>query len=451
MPEPQPTTPSGEPHRTAEAVDALAALRAALRHRTVAGPDKVDAEFDGLHADLRTHFPLLHAACERVDLPDHALLLRWPGRAADRPVVLMAHQDVVPTNPRDNWTHPPYEAVVDDGFVWGRGTLDCKGSLVAICAAVETLIADGFVPTQDVWLSFSSDEEVAGTTAPLAVAALQERGVDPWLVLDEGGMAVTGAFPGVSEPMAVIGLAEKGLVVLELTATGAGGHASTPPTPSAPAILAKAVLALEKRPAPASLPDPSVRMLERLAPLTRPPMRQVLANVDRARKPAAAALAKLGPVTAALVRTTYAITQLAGSPAQNVLASTATATVNMRVAVDDDVDTAVARVRKTVGKNVQVEVLDAYEPSPVAPIGEAYDLLEQVTAEVMPDVAPTPYVVMAATDARHFQRVWAPVYRFNPFRMTESQRNSLHNVDERLEVSSYLEGIDWYTTLLRRI
>lgn len=415
----------------------------------MAGPDKDDAEFEALHADLRTHFPRLHAACESVELADHALLLRWPGHSAERPGVLMAHQDVVPTNPRDAWTHPPYDAVVADGFVWGRGTLDCKGSLIAICAAVEQLLAEGFVPAHDVWLSFSSDEEVAGTTAPLAVAALQERGVDPWLVLDEGGMAVTGSFPGVEPPVAVIGLAEKGLVVLELTATGVGGHASMPPTPSAPAILAKAVLALEKHPAPAHLPEPSVRMLERLAPHTRPPVRQVLANVDRARGPAAALLARLGPVTAALVRTTYAVTQLTGSPAQNVLATTATATVNMRVSIDDDVETAVERVRSTVGDKIDVKVIDAYEPSGVAPTGEAFDLLEQVTAEVMPDVVRTPYVVMAATDARHFQRVWEPVYRFNPFRMSTAQRDSLHNVDERLEVSSFQEGIGWYTTLLR--
>lgn len=432
-------------------VDAVRALQAVIARRTVAGPSKEAAEFDGLHQDLRDWFPQLFEVCEQVELPDHALLLRWPGRDASRPVVLMAHQDVVPVNPRDDWTHPAYDGVIADGFVWGRGTLDCKGSLVAICAAVEELIRDGFVPAQDVWLSFSSDEEVAGHTATEAVAALRARGVQPWLVLDEGGMAVTGSFPGVREPIAVIGLAEKGLVVLELVATATGGHASMPPTPSAPALLAKAILALEKHPAPATVPTPTIALLERLAPLSRAPLRQVLANAGRGRKPLAQLLARLGPVTAALVRTTYAVTQLSGSPAQNVLASTATATVNMRVSVDDTVEQAVDRVRQVVGEGIEVRVIEAYEPSRIAPTGPAYELLEQVTAQVLPDVVPAPYVVLAATDARHFQRVWEPVYRFNPFRMDTAQRNSLHNVDERLAVSSFEEGIRWYTTLLSQI
>lgn len=431
-------------------VDPLLALQAAIRHRTIAG-EGLEAEFDGLHADLRAHFPLLFAACEEVELPQHALLLKWPGSAADRPIVLMAHQDVVPVNPRDDWTHPAFDAVIDDEFIWGRGTLDCKGSLIAICAAVEQLIVEGFTPARDVWLSFSSDEEIAGVTAPLAVEALQERGVQPWFVLDEGGMAVTGAFPGVEPPIAVIGLTEKGLVDLQLTATAEGGHASMPPSDSAPARLAKAILALQKNPAPAHLPDPTVQMLIRLAPQVKPPLRAALANADRLRVPLAKVLARVSPATAAMTRTTYAITQLSGSPAHNVLATSGTAVLNMRVAVNETVDEAVGRVRKVAGDQVEVTVTKAYEPSSVAPLGDAYQLLEQITAEAMPDVIPVPYVVMAATDARHFQRVWPACYRFNPFRMNPSQRESLHNVDERLEVASFEEGIRWYTTLLRRL
>lgn len=426
-------------------------MQAAIRRRTVAGSVKDDAEFDGLHDDLRAAFPRLFDVCESVPLPDHALLLRWPGRVTDAPLVLMAHQDVVPVNPDDSWTHPAFEGVVADGIVWGRGTLDCKGSLVAICAAVEGLIEEGFAPAADVWLSFSSDEEVSGHTAPSAVAALQQRGVEPRLVLDEGGMAVSGAFPGVAEPIAVIGLTEKGMADLALTARAEGGHASMPPRRSAPGLLAKAILALEKDPAPAHLSDPTVLMLERLAPHLKAPLRQAVGRAGSMRKPLAQLFVRLGPATAAMARTTYAITTLRGSPGHNVLATTATANLNMRVAVTETVDQAVARVRELVGDKIDVEVLRAYEPSPIAPVDEAFELIEEVTREVMPDVLPVPYVVMAATDARHFQRVWPRCYRFNPFRMNEQQRESLHNVDEHLEVSSFEEGIRWYTTLLKRM
>lgn len=431
--------------------DAVAALQAAVRRRTVAGDSKDDAEFDGLHDDLRSCFPRLFSECEQVELPDHALLLRWPGDARDRPVVLMAHQDVVPVDPRDEWTHPAYEAAVVDGVIWGRGTLDCKGSLVAICAAIEELITDGVRPAQDVWLSFGSDEEVQGTSAPAAVAALQERAVEPWLVLDEGGMAVSGAFPGVSEPLAVIGLTEKGVVDLELIARAEGGHASMPPRNSAPAKLAKAILTLEKHPAPAQLPEPALEMLQRVAPHVRGPLGALVGRAGTFRRPLSKIFARLGPATAAMTRTTYAVTELAGARATNVLATTATAGVNLRIAVTETADDAVERVRTLVGEDIEVVVRSAEDPSPVAELGEAFEVLEQVTREVLPDVVPVPYVVMAATDARHFQRVWHNCYRFNPFRMNEAQRQSLHNVDEHLTVESFLEGVRWYRALLQAL
>lgn len=431
--------------------DAVAALQAAVRRRTVAGASKDAAEFDGLHADLRSHFPLLFGTCEQVDLPDHALLLRWPGEQSSRPVVLMAHQDVVPVDPRDEWTHPAYDGRVVDGVVWGRGTLDCKGSLVAVCAAVEELIGEGVRPAQDVWLSFGADEEVHGTTAQAAIAALQERAVQPWLVLDEGGMAVSGAFPGVSSPLAVIGLTEKGVVDLELVARAEGGHASMPPRNSAPAKLARAILALEKHPAPAQLPEPAIEMLRRMAPHVRGPLGALVGRADTLRRPLAKVFARWGPATAAMTRTTYAVTQLSGAPANNVLATTATAGVNLRVAVTETAEEAVDRVRTLVGDDIEVVVRTAYDPSPVADLGDAFALLERTTRDVMPDVVPVPYVVMAATDARHFQRVWHNCYRFNPFRMDEPQRQSLHSVDEHLGVESFREGIRWYRALLQAL
>ncbi len=433
-------------------VDALDALRAVIGRRTIAGPDKNDAEFDGLHADLRAHFPRLFATCESVPMPEHALLLRWPGRDGRRSAVLMAHQDVVPINPDDEWTHPPFDAVVADGFVWGRGTLDCKGSLVAICAAVEELLEQGFVPAGDVWLSFGSDEEVTGTTAPAAVEALRSREVDPLLVIDEGGAVADGAFPTVDEPLALVGIAEKGYCDVRLSVEAPGGHASMPPRRNAPALLAQAILALQNNPAPARLSDAVVTMLQQVAPHAGMPLRQLVGRADTLRRPLASAFARLGPETAAMVRTTYAVTTLTGAPARNVLASTASANVNLRIALDETVDQAVARVRDTVGKDTTVTVLAASEPTATASTtGRAFELVRQACERELPDAVVVPYVVMATTDARHFQRHWRDVYRFNPFRMSVAQRGSLHNVDERLEVDSFAIGVRWYRALLENL
>ncbi len=441
------------PLTDATAVDAL---RSALSFPTVASPDPETTDhgpFEALIADLAARFPRLHAVAPPMRIAGDALLFHWKGRTDAAPLVLMAHLDVVPINPDDTWTHPPFDGVVADGVIWGRGTLDCKGSAVAICVAVERLLESGHVPARDVWLSFGCDEEVTGVAAQAAVEELRQRGVEPWFVLDEGGTVASDAFPGVERPLAVVGVTEKGIVDLELHATSTGGHASMPPRLGAGERLARAILRLRRRPFPARLPDPTVEMLRIVSEHASGPVALAARNAARLRRPLALAFTRLGPETAAMTRTTTAVTELRGAPAANVLAATASATVNMRVMVGDTVASAVERVRRVIDdEQVTVTVRSADEPSPLSPTDDAaYRLIADTIGEVMPDAVAVPYVMMAATDARHFHRVWPRVYRFNPFRMTPSQRESLHNVDERLEVSSFLEGIRWYERLIESL
>ena len=197
--------------RSSNGEPAVEALRALIRIPSVSDWDH-DAEdraaFAALLDELRARFPRLHEACEVERISGDALLVRWAGRTREAPVVLMAHLDVVPVDDPSVWTHPPFAAEVADGFVWGRGALDCKGSLVATCQAVEDLIAEGAVPGRDVWLSFGCNEEVSGRAAKDAVAILRERGVEPWFVIDEGGAIVEGVLPGVVAEIAVIGVSE---------------------------------------------------------------------------------------------------------------------------------------------------------------------------------------------------------------------------------------------------
>ncbi|WP_343990126.1 M20/M25/M40 family metallo-hydrolase, partial [Terrabacter terrae] len=210
---------------------AVEALRALIRIPTVSHwePGRVDrAAFESLLTELRVRFPRLHGTCEVERIAGDALLVRWPGRTREAPVVLMAHLDVVPVGDSAAWTRPPFGGDLADGHVWGRGALDCKGSLVATCQAVEALIGEGVTPGRDVWLSFGCNEEVSGSAAVDAVAILRERGIEPWFVLDEGGAIVRGVLPGVDAPIAVVGVSEKGTVDVELVARGDGGHASAP-------------------------------------------------------------------------------------------------------------------------------------------------------------------------------------------------------------------------------
>ncbi len=437
---------------------AVEALQALVRIPTVSHPDELDpTTFDALLAELEQRFPLVHERLEVTRVHTHGLLLHWAGRSSARPVVLMAHLDVVPVEDPARWTHPPFSGAVVDGSIWGRGTLDDKGCVVAICTAVEELLEGDHVPAQDVWLSFGCDEEVFGQAAPEAVRILTERGVDPWFVLDEGGAVAGGAFPGVRRPVAVVGVTEKGVTSLLLRAEGRGGHASTPARNGPTARIARAITALERSPMPASVPPPTVELFRRIAPHAGLPLGPVLAGAARVPALLVRALLAAGPETAAMTRTTFAVTTLQGSPALNVIAGAATAGVNIRVMLGDTVEDVLAHVRRAVGKHVAVEVVEEGAASPLSPYStaeegdEAFDLLERTIEQVFPEAVPAPYVMMAATDSRHFTAICERVYRFAPFRMSKAQRESIHSHDEHLGVQDLLDGVAWYRRLLEEL
>ncbi|MET1057957.1 MAG: M20/M25/M40 family metallo-hydrolase [Nocardioides sp.] len=454
--QPSPLRPADPDAHAVQRDLAVAKLQALVRIPTVSRPDAADedaAQFEAFLAELRAQFPLLHERLELTPVTDHGLLFRWAGRDAARPVVLMAHLDVVPVDGDATWQHPPFGAAIVDGEIWGRGTLDDKGSLVGICEAVERLLARDFVPAQDIWLSFGCDEEVMGVAAPAAVEILRERGVTPWFVLDEGGAVAHDAFPGVEPPIAVIGVTEKGVTSLELRVDGRGGHASTPVRMDATARLARAILRLDRHPFPASAPAPTVELMQRMAPHAPAALRPLMANAARLRPVLTRALVAAGAESAAMTRTTAAVTTLSGSPALNVIASTAKAGVNVRIMVGDSVASVLAHVRKAIGdKRVQVSVLEAGEPSPVSPTDDdAFRLLESTIVEAFPDAVPSPYVMMAATDSRFFTAICERVYRYTPFRMTKAQRQAIHSYDEHLGVEAFAEGVLWYQRLIERI
>ena len=433
---------------------AVEKLQALVRIPTVSNrdPGLVDtAAFDDFLVELEHRFPLLHERLECTRIHTHALLFRWPGSSGERPVVLMAHLDVVPVE--GTWQHEPFSGDVVDGQLWGRGTLDDKGALVAICEAVETLLQQDATPAQDVWLSFGCDEEVFGVAAPMAVEELVRRGIRPWFALDEGGAIASEAFPGVAAPVGVVGVTEKGSTSIELRVEGRGGHASTPARMGPTARIARAILRIERSPMPASTPEPTLELFRRLAPHAALPLRPLLANAARIRPVLTRALLAAGPETAAMTRTTFAVTTLSGSPALNVIASTARAGVNIRIMVGDTVAGVLEHVRRAVGDDrVHIDVVDSSEPSPVSPVDDdAFRLLESTITEVFPDAVPAPYVMMAATDSRHFTEICERVYRFTPFRMTKAQRESIHSYDEHIGVDAFLDGVRWYRTLLERL
>ncbi len=437
---------------------ALEALRALVRIPTVSRRRAIDVEdgvFERFHDELRARFPTLHERLELTRVGSAGLLFHWAAASAEAgpAIVLMAHQDVVPVEPDDPWRHDPFGADIVDGFVWGRGTLDDKGPLVALCAAVESLLACGFTPVRDVWLSFGCDEEVSGSAAADAVAELRRRGVEPWFVLDEGGAVASGAVPGIGVPTAVIGVTEKGVTNVELRVEGRGGHASVPARMGPTARLARAVTRVDAMAHPARVPDATVELFRRLAPHAPAMARPVIKHLGRVRPLLARVLGRLGPEASSMTRTTAVATTLAGSPALNVVATTAVAGVNVRVMVGDSVDDVLERMRRAVADDqVTLRVVDRNEPSPLSPIDDdAFRLLEATIEAVFPDAVTVPYIMMAATDSRHFATICPRVYRFAPLRMSKDQRAAIHSYDERVGVQDFHDAVTWYRHLLRNL
>ncbi|WP_110240194.1 M20/M25/M40 family metallo-hydrolase [Nocardioides gilvus] len=436
---------------------ALAKLQRLVQIPTISSSDAAlidTAAFDRLLEAMVELFPLLHARLELTRVGAHGLLFRWAGASAERPVVLMAHLDVVPVDADSSWTHPPFDGVIADGYLWGRGPLDDKGCVVGICEAVELLLERDFVPAQDVWLSFGADEEVFGTDASDAVAILTERGVRPWMVLDEGGAVAHDAFPGVTRPVAVVGVAEKGSSSFEMRAEGRGGHASMPARMGPTARLARAILRIERSPFPAKLPAPAIELFSRLAPHAPGPLRPLMANGAKLAPLLTRALVLAGAEPAALARTTVAVTTLSGSPAINVIASTAKAGVNVRIMPGESVASTRRHLEKAISdEHVHLDLLESGEPSPVSLYEDepAFNLLEECVAEVFGDAVTSPYVLMGATDSRHFTAICERVYRFAPFRMSKAQRESIHSYDERIGTDDFEEGVRWYGRLIERL
>jgi len=439
------------------AAAAVARFRELLQIPTVSHADEDDIDwepFDRFVAALPRLYPRTHERLEREVVDGHSLLYRWKGADAGDALVLMAHYDVVPVV-ADEWQHEPFAAeIVGDGAaaeIHARGAIDDKGSLVAILEAVEQLADMGFTPARDVYLSFGHNEETAGGGARAIVALLQQRRVRPGLVIDEGGAVVDGAVPGVTVPTAMVGVAERGVMTALLTARESGGHASTPPALPATARLARAVDRLHRHPFPTRITPPVRALFATVAPHTPQPLRWVFGNLAITGPLLARVFPRLGPETNALVRTTAVATELSGAPGENVLATTARASINIRLLTGDTVASATAHVRRAVADpEIEVEVRHGSDPSPVSPWrGEPWRRIAGAVSSALGErIVTTPYIQLGASDSRWFTAISEHVYRFTPFHLTRAERDALHAHDERIRVDVWLRGIGFYRDLV---
>lgn len=406
---------------------------------------KLQAVMDGL-------FPLLSRTVEKKVFPAGSLAWRWPGKDPQaRPLLLMAHQDVVPA-PAEGWTHPPFSGDIENGEIFGRGTLDTKGTLFAFLQAAEELLTEGFVPETDIWFCSSCDEEIGGDGAPETVAWLQEKGVRPSLVLDEGGAIVEGALPTSKTPIALLGVLEKGYVDLLVRAKSRGGHSSTPPKNSPLARLARFIVFLEKRHPMRVKMVPEVENLFRTAaPSMSFGYRFLFGNLWLFRGLVTWLLPKINAYGRALMSTTIAFTRATGSDANNVIPSEATLTVNLRPHPIQDMDESIALLRKIAKKfDLEIDVIDARPSNPIVDSQTpAFEKLVGQIREYFPDVLVSPYVILGGTDCRHYAAISDAPVRFSPMRLNNADLKKMHGLNESVPLSALAETVGFYRKLIR--
>ena len=427
-------------------------LGAMIRIPTVSKHEYEDlSQFYLYHQELENLFPLIHEKLEKTVLQG-TLLYRWEGTDKEKlPILFMGHQDVVPASD-DGWSVPAYSGAVKDGCLYGRGALDCKGTMYVQLQAVEELLAEGFVPPCDVYLEYSINEETGGDGAAAAMRHLRDKGIRFAFVLDEGGAVIDEAVPGMDKPYAVIGVTEKGYMDVKITARGKGGHSSTPPrnTPAA-RLFAFANEIERKRPFEKKMIPEVKEMFRQMAPAFSFPLRFLLGNLWLTKPLVMAAMPMVSPFGEALMATTCCFTMMRGSDAANVIPKEPYLIANLRTSVHQNCEESL-NVLKKYGKKygLEFEVLLSRDASPVSDIhSAAYGFVEKTIRAHFPDVGVAPYLIMGGTDCRHFHALSDTALRFCPVRMTNEQNASCHAVDENVTLSALAEGVRFYKRLLK--
>lgn len=438
---------------------ALKHLSDAIKLRTVSFSDPTlmdSTQFDKFLLFLEKTYPLVHSKLSLEKVNNYTLVFEWKGKNTSlKPVLLMGHYDVVPViqGTEKMWKHMPFAGEIAEGFVYGRGTLDDKVTVMGALEAVEHLLSQNYQPERTHYLSFGHDEEVTGRYgAKLVSEMFEKRKIEFEYVMDEGGSIMANGVSGITKPVALIGVAEKGYSTLQLTVLGDGGHSSMPPPQTSIGMLAEAIDKLQKHPFPARLEGAAGYLQDYLAP--EMPFVNKMAMSNRAiMKPLIISLLEKTNAGNAMVRTSIAPTIINAGVKDNVLPVEAIAKINFRILPGDSVKGIVDYVIKAIDNErvtVESNELTDIEPSPISDTASmGFRLIHKTIKKCFPEVIVAPYLVLGATDARYFRNVTKNAYRFMPVRMTEEDLKRPHGTNERISVQDFKNVVKFYIELIK--
>ncbi|KUK02701.1 MAG: carboxypeptidase [Pseudothermotoga sp.] len=432
-------------------MDEIERLSEAIRFRTVAGNWE---EFSKLKDFLERCFPMVHSKLKVSKINEYALLYEWDVGSQEA-VLLLAHTDVVPAS-EEGWVHHPFSGDVADGFVWGRGTLDDKSSVMGLLEAVERLLSEGFEPRHNLLLAFGFDEETKGYLGAKKIAEhLQNRKIRIRAILDEGSAIVKGVISKIGKPIALIGIAEKGYASFDLVAKGKGGHSSTPERNTPLERMANAIQRIFRYRSRTVLTRSTEEFLKTLSRLWGFPLNVLLKNPKLTLPLLEPAFSKI-PSLNAMLRTTMCVTMINAGVADNVVPEKVVATVNCRIIPGETAEQVFERLKQIV-EDLQIEVVknenwQVSDPVPdTDPNDEFYRILSETIQQTFLDVVVSPYLTVGATDSRHYKSLCQNIYRFSPLIMDRELLETVHGKNERVSVESYKKMCDFYTALMKKL
>lgn len=428
-------------------------LREMIRYNTVSIFNVVQKEkFEGFHSLLRDLFPNVFSTFEFIDF-EGSILLKWSAKnPKGDPILYMSHQDTVEANGK--WKYPPFSGEIKDGVIWGRGTVDTKGSLFCIFQCFEELIEEGFEPPVDLYIASSCGEEVLGQGAPTIVNYLKQKNVHLAFLLDEGGMIVEKPLPGAKGMFAMIGCVEKGTGNYKFIAKSEGGHASTPSKNTPLVRLGKFMADIEKKdPSICKMNETTAEMFSRVGKRTSGALGFLMRHSRGFSPLLSYVIPKVNHVGGAMFKTTIAFTTAKGANGLNVLPQEAYVTANVRFIHHQGPDEMTRLFKERAKKyDIEVEIIQSSEPCPVVDYkGEPFKLVETTVKEQFRDVIPAPYVMTGGTDARYYSPICENAIRFAPLSINQQQMKSVHGIDENININTLPPAVDFYKAILKKI
>ena len=422
-----------------------------IKFETVSSRENKDiTKFLEFHELLRETYPNFFNTVECENF-DGSLLLKWKGTDPSlKPVMLMNHHDVVEAS--GEWTYPAFSGEIADGKVWGRGTLDTKGGLAMMLQAAEELIKEGFTPKRDTYFVTACTEEVGGEGGDAISRALQERNMSFHMVLDEGGMIMYDPIGGANGTFAMIGVGEKGYLDLKFIAKSNGGHASAPAKDTPLVRLGKFMAEADKAECfEVKMSDTVKEMLSRFSPTMSGVMKLACGNVNAFEPVLKKVMPMISPAGAALLRTTLAFTMAKGSDGTNVIPQEAWVVGNMRFSHHQGKKASIEAISNLAKKyDIETIVTDDGIESDIADFkGEAFKFIEKAVNEIFPEYKPVPYIMNAASDSRYFNRVCDNCLRFVPFKINKQQLDSVHGIDENVDIDTLAPAVDFYRYVIK--